>query len=310
MIDHRTFSSLKLENNPVLLQELNGVSLSQKRCDIRRSFWIVTGIVVLGSVAICYLPAIFDCHPVDLMSSATCRPLDFTNIALRKSIFPLIAYGSFLVGLLFDLYFVSLAGGRIIREKEGGHWDLMRTTTLSPIDIIVAKYTSAKLRAWRVLTIEVALRIAAFSIYEISDIVAQTNPPFTRGSYSFFGVLTLLIVIGICILEPIWRMQLVVSMGFANSVRGRNFVSVTLTNFGALLAMRILQGILIAACLFPLGALVNWLYSINIGQDELDLLSIVSIIFFCLFVYLFYYLGYHWILRSTLRFVSPPIPES
>src|SRR5256885_9789863 len=69
--------------------------------------------------------------PYTTLFRSTCALPNISQAALRRSIFPVIAYSSLLIGLLFDLYFIALPGGRLLREKESGHWDLMRATALS-----------------------------------------------------------------------------------------------------------------------------------------------------------------------------------
>ena len=305
MIDQRSFHSVELEDNPVLRHELNGIAPSRRRRDVRRFFWISTGISVLALVTLCYWTGITQCRYIDPMNPAICDPPHVSQAALRRSIFPVVAYGSLLIGLLLDFYFVGLPSGRLVREKESGHWDVMRTTALSTTQIIGAKYTSAQLRAWRVLTIEVALRTAVIAVLTVNAILGQIEISSALSNYFLLILLGILVVPGsVYILEPIWRMSMVVSMGLAISMQGRNLTSVALADFGALLSMRILQGILTAIYFLPVSILVEWLNSIHSTDDELALVSMLVFGTFGLLIYLFYRTGRRWMLRRALRLVS------
>jgi hypothetical protein len=219
--------------------------------------------------------------------------------------FPLIAYSSLLIGLLLDFYFVGLPAGRLMHEKESGHWDMMRMTALSTAQIIDAKYTSAQLKAWRGLTIEVALRIAVIAVLTVNAILGQIGRASDPGNYFLFTWLGTFVMPGsIYILEPIWRMQMVVSMGLAISVQGRTLTSVVLVDLGALLAMRILQGILTIVYFLAMSILVKWLNAIHSTQNELTLVSMLILALFGLFIYLFYRMGRRWMLHRALRLAS------
>ncbi len=87
-------------------------------------------------------------------------------------------------------------------------------------------------------------------------------------------------------------------------MQGRNLTSVALADFGALLSMRILQGILTAIYFLPVSILVEWLNSIHSTDDELALVSMLVFGTFGLLIYLFYRTGRRWMLRRALRLVS------
>jgi hypothetical protein len=303
MIDQGTFPGIELENNPVLRHELKGTVLSQKRRDVRRHFVIVTAVIVLIVAALCCWAGVTGCqYFVDFMNSKTCELRHITAAAFRRSIFPFVAYGSLFIGLLLDFYFISLPGGRLRQEKESGSWDLIRTTPLSPIKIIAAKYTSAQFQAWPVLTIEIALRVAVIVGYTVDGISAQIGRTLPFTGFSFFVSLGLSVLIGIVyILEPIWRMRMVVSMGLAISIKEGNATSLALKYFGALLAMRVSQVSAASLYFLILGA---WLNSMHLIQDEYTAILLPALGLFALCVYFFYLQGRGWMLRRAMRLAS------
>src|SRR5258708_40135577 len=151
------------------------------------------------------------------MNSNTCELQHITAAAFRRSIFPFVEYGSLLIGLFLDFYFISLPGGRLRQEKESGQRDLIRTTALSPTKIIAAKYTSAQLQAWPVLTIEIALRVAVLIVSSVEPILAQiqigkTSPLAVHVAdfSSYMSFAASILVVAVFLLEPHLRMRCVV----------------------------------------------------------------------------------------------------
>jgi hypothetical protein len=303
MIDQSSLPGVRLTDNPLLCRELNGVAPSRKYRDARRFFWIVTGIIVLATVTLCYLIGIGGCRS-PYRSSGGCSILDTVDAGLSRSVFLPALAGSLLIGLLLDFYFISLPGGRLAREKENGHWDAIRVTTLTTAQIIGMKYVGAQLRAWRAVSVEVALRIAVVAILVFDVILLQLGGYALLDNSNLFGSLGTFVIVGsVYILEPIWRMRMVVSMGLAISMQVHSLSFAALANFGALLAMRILQGILIAG--FALLVSSSFLSPRYGAQAETNLMAVLTFGFFGLCIYLFYFTGRSWMLSRAMRLAEP-----
>ena len=93
-------------------------------------------------------------------------------------------------------------------------------------------------------------------------------------------------------------------MGLAVSIRADSLTFLALKDFGALLAMRILQIALVAAYFLPLSLLGWWLNSIHRPLAEYDNFLIPAVAVFAIGVYLFYRKGRAWMLRRAVRLAS------
>src|SRR5579859_3026332 len=154
MIDERVFRKSPLnKDNPVLIYKLKRVSWSCKRSGLRRYVLIVLGIFVLAIAAICAWDVL-----------GLWVRYGYLDVAVQEIFYSVffnaILAVSTLIGLFLDLCYINLPARQLLREKESGRWDLLRTTALPGVQIIAAEYAVAQLRAWRVLAIEVALRAA------------------------------------------------------------------------------------------------------------------------------------------------------
>src|SRR5260221_9123529 len=156
MIHSPTFRNVRLHaDNPVLNQELKRIPWSQKRSGVRRYFGIVVGIILLATAGIWCLNAIGFCQQ---LYTKSCDLFLAAEHGFSTVFFAAMIIFSTFVGLFLDIYYINLPARRLLREKESGSWDILRTTALPGSKIIAAKYAVAQLRAWRVLAIEVALR--------------------------------------------------------------------------------------------------------------------------------------------------------
>jgi len=62
-------------------------------------------------------------------------------------------------GLLADIYYAITAINNIAPQITGQQWELLRLTTMTEADILLANYATIQIRVWRVTVIETALRI-------------------------------------------------------------------------------------------------------------------------------------------------------
>ncbi|PJF30671.1 MAG: hypothetical protein CUN51_06715 [Candidatus Thermofonsia Clade 1 bacterium] len=102
---------------------------------------------------------------------------------MQSSFFTLMILG-FLVTLVLpfgaDIAYLFRTIKGLGTERREGHWDLLRLTPLKPEAILAAKYGAIQLRMWRLLMLEMALRL--FSILMIAaTLLIVTSSERTAG---------------------------------------------------------------------------------------------------------------------------------
>ncbi|MBN8638254.1 MAG: hypothetical protein J0M07_23280 [Anaerolineae bacterium] len=183
-------------------------------------------------------------------------------LLLYSQNFWLAATGASLLTVL-AVDFRSIAAGVPVISEEivSGRYELIRLTSISPVDVIVAKYAVARVRAWRT-TARLMWARALLAVFGLVLIAWQW---FTTGVGS--TVFDLLyagaaLVVGTCgavvfVLEPYWRMKALTALGVAISARALSGVSAPLASGLALLAFWWLELVLIVtlALLFSTASL-------------------------------------------------------
>ncbi|HLY26619.1 MAG TPA: hypothetical protein VKQ72_09785 [Aggregatilineales bacterium] len=302
MIDQTLVRDVHLKANPILRRELNKIPLPIKRHTLQRYFWIVVTLVTAATLVISYGGGMSYCSRY----YRACSLSDLTLYSINQSLFPVIAIGSLLVGLLFDFYFVSLPAGRLLREKQSGHWELLRTTPFPITQIVASKYATAQFRAWRVLAVEVALRGAVSVIIVGSFLLSYTTESYGTNAGIFLSEITFFVIISLVyVLEPVWRMRMLVSMGLAIAMQMRSVTSVALADLGALLAMRIVQAVLVFLYILGISLLIRMMnpnYASSFYSEWFYLFVTGG---FGACIYVFYRLGRRWLLRRALRLSYP-----
>lgn len=147
---------------------------------------------------------------------------------------------SLLTSLAVDFRSIAAGMPAISEEIVSGRYELIRLTSISPVDVLVAKYAVARVRAWRI-TARLMWARALLAVFGLALLAWQW---FTTGVGStifdlFYAGAAL--VIGMCgavvfVLEPYWRMKAVTALGVAVSARILNGVSASLASGLALLA--------------------------------------------------------------------------
>ncbi|MFN8420924.1 MAG: hypothetical protein U0528_17030 [Anaerolineae bacterium] len=172
----------------------------------------------------------------------------------------IIMAASLLLALVGGWYYLGVTVNSINQEMNSGRWDQLRLTPLAPESIIAAKETIAEVRAWRVMNIEVALRLLLLTLLLLLlllpfDVLAAGQPYIT--SLSTIGsilrgfqekplstavdALLVLVVAVTYAYEPRWRMQALVAMGLALSSQIRNTSMASLAAFFGLFGFHIVQ---------------------------------------------------------------------
>ncbi len=164
--------------------------------------------------------------------------------------------GSLLALLWIDFNSISAAIGSINGEVVAGRWDLLRLTPLTTRQIIAAKHGGAQVRAWRAAMLVIALRVVVILMATgtvIWETVIYGGWGSLRGSDLSSFVVTVIsvaLISGLYILEPLWRLRAITALGVAISARARHQTSSLLTAVGAILALWIVEGFILLAFMF------------------------------------------------------------
>ncbi len=168
--------------------------------------------------------------------------------------------------LVLDLYCMMVTVNSIGHEMTNGQWDLLRLTSLSANDCIAAKYAVAQVRAWRVLTVEIAVRMLMIILFVISltfvehydlnfygriqllvwpaiddyKAMFQSHPTGTLADLAAI-VLSILILL----IEPLWRMRSLTALGLAISAQIHNLPFASLAAFGTLVIFHAVEAAII-----------------------------------------------------------------
>jgi len=155
--------------------------------------------------------------------------------------YALIALSSVVIMVAADLYYILTTVGAINHQIAAGQWDLLRITELRGENILLAKYAIAQIRAWRFLSVEVAIRVAGLVLGVLFE-------------PQIFVVLVLTLPVSWCLMilvagyvaEPLWRMQAIIALGVAIAARVHNHTFAILTALGAILVIQVLRFVVLA----------------------------------------------------------------
>lgn len=215
------------------------------------------------------------------------------------------------LGLVLDVASVLASVNTINRERENGHWSLIRLTNLNRLTVMQAKHALAQESTVRVLVLVINLRIALvvlfglFSVFVELPFEQQTNLELFQQALAedraetLFGIATLFVFLSIYIVEPIWRMQAVTAIGTAISARIANATQSLLGGLASIAFMWISQGMLIMAFLTLLFIVGRRVSVPNPIMGWVVTLSIVGLIGILIFAY--YRLVAGWGLRRAVR---------
>ena len=168
------------------------------------------------------------------------------------------AAASVLAGLAVDFRAMTAGVPVISSEITSGRYELIRLTTVSPVQVIVSKYALARVRAWRI-TARVMWARALLAVLGLALLVwlwFSTGVGATPFDLLYAGGLLL---VGACaavvfVIEPYWRMKAITALGVALSARVINGVSATLASALALLAFWFVQLVGVVALTFLLSS--------------------------------------------------------
>ena len=159
-----------------------------------------------------------------------------------------IFYGSLGFGIISNIYYAIITINSV-RLESGLDWDLLRITLLPERDIIAAQYAIVQLRAWRVMVVEIGLRVFVVTVtlivflyfaFVFSDRTATNSWDVV---VQFFVPIILFAMT--YVLGPLWRMRAITGLATALGRRISNATSAFVAAFLALLGMLIVQGVIV-----------------------------------------------------------------
>ncbi len=179
-----------------------------------------------------------------------------------------------LLGLLVDCAGIAVAVGGISGELITGRWDLLRLTLLRVERLIAAKHGTAQIRAWRLMTLVVGVRIGAVALLvfmytaPIFLMVPITVDPLeVVFGYAVIGLLSLIYVV-----EPLWRLRALTAVGLAVSSRMQSSTTTMLSAAGYVFALWVVEGFVFSV----VALMLSWVVSFSI----LALPNTLLVIFF------------------------------
>ncbi|MFN8420925.1 MAG: hypothetical protein U0528_17035 [Anaerolineae bacterium] len=178
------------------------------------------------------------------------------------ALFVLILLGcAVLLAIGAGWYYLGVSVGSINRQMSSGHWEQLRVTPLAHETIYEANQALAEVRAWRVMNVEVGVRVLLVTLLGLIGTLPIDSLSRGRGVFSESALLgsllrsflekpittildaaLVLAVVVAYVCEPRWRMRTLVAMGLALSSRIRSLTLAGLAAFFGLFAFHMAQG--------------------------------------------------------------------
>ena len=218
----------------------------------------------------------------------------------------LIRLGGLSLLAIVPLDYVSITASlnSISGEITNRTWDLLRLTALRQGELVLAKHAITQLRAWRTTIWVIGLRIAV-SLVAATSFVARfldaSNPAVSDSMglgflYFCFSFVPLAALVGIFVLEPLWRMRAITSLGMVISAWVRDSAFATLLAIAMVLVLWFVQALVLFTLIAGLSAVMVVLFSV-IGLCAPFILPLIVFPT----VYGFYSIVKTWGLRQVTR---------
>ncbi len=151
--------------------------------------------------------------------------------------------------LVTDVAYAFTTVTQLGAEMRSGQWDLLRLTALKPQAILDAKYNGAQLRTWRILMVEISLRLFTVLLLALPTSIQAIAEVMVRFPEGFLVMCLLTFVLsGVAVFyvrEPWWRMRAVVALSLAISASVRQESYAVLAALSALIAIHLAQAALL-----------------------------------------------------------------
>jgi hypothetical protein len=152
--------------------------------------------------------------------------------------------------VLLDLATLIAGVAAISAPISSGLWDLLRLTPLRLEQIIQVKAALVEIRAWRMMIVIVALRLAVVGMLLVT-VLFVSDWTGTRIDFTLLITLAALVAFGLVYLvEPLWRMPAVAMLSLYVSARVQNLMYAFLLAFALEVALWITQAIVMGILIF------------------------------------------------------------
>ncbi len=206
----------------------------------------------------------------------------------------LIAVSSIVITIASDVWYMLTTVGTINFQIASGQWDLLRLTEVRGENILLAKYAIAQIRAWRLMTLEVGVRIAGVVF------AALLYPPLFLIILVTLPVSWCLVILVVgYVAEPLWRMQALIALDVALAVRIQNYTFAVLATLGAVLVVEFSRLVALAALAFVVFGLLPYRSSVFCMLPLASLATLYAL-------YFFYRTLQRLSLRQAVRFGTQP----
>jgi hypothetical protein len=222
-----------------------------------------------------------------------------------------------------SIYAMAVSIHSINHQVSSGHWEMLRLTPLSNEDILEAKEATVHIRAWRVMNLEVAARLAlitlllCFMIFPVrlllngEGLFGETSmwqnivhsfqiSPWQTGATLLLSVVALIVFV----LEPRWRMRTLSAIGLALSSRVQNLSMASVAGFFGLVGFHFTQVLLTVAFVWGVNGLIMMAYrnrDFGSGYETITLIQFTAIFMYIGLMFLHYRLTEMWSRGLALR---------
>jgi hypothetical protein len=291
---YRLTPHARLSHNPLFALETRRVWWGYSAKALAQTSILLAGVVCATVVAAWLLARLGERYPSR-----------FNNVSL------LLIAATLLASLLLDYRCMTTAVGSINGEVAARRWDLLRLTSLENAQIVAAKYGVAQVRVWRLMALIIGGRIAVALTVGLTEAVlmmTSTEAP-ARSSGEIvsvlLGQLVVVVVMTIYVIEPFWRMRTVTALGMAISTRAQQHALSVLVAIGALAALWLAQGVILAAMALGVSVIFVPLALVEYSINGLIFCSpLVFLILLLVTFYGFYALVQAWGLRYAERWAA------
>ncbi len=219
---------------------------------------------------------------------------------------------SFLAALALDYTSMAAALNSISGEIAAKHWDLLRLTSLTDEQIVLARQGVAQSRTWRLMVFVVTLRVATSLSLLLTFLLLLDR---ARPLNLFAAIDLVLLAFGygwialfmdaVYIVEPYWRMSAITALAVAISARTQHPLASLGAGIAALLVFWLAQGIV---TLLLVGGFFSSLSQLlQFDQPANQLSACVPLVFIALAlwgIYAFYAVLQSWSLRRATGWVA------
>jgi hypothetical protein len=245
--------------NPIFEQELNRLNAPRDGTVLmRRASRFIFRLTALTVILVITLYGLF----ITMYGSS---PSTFIS-PLRFIVFISLA-----VMIVANFIYVAITARGLSYEIMSGQWDLLVITPQNEGNLIAAKFAAAQIQMWRLVSVEIALRIASVGIAGLEFLTYWLK--FSLDARTYALLICLILIIPFYVLEPLWRMPAVVAWGLAIGIQAKDVNAAMLNALIMVLDLSLNQSLIVGIvwyilvpladsvdilfCGFPLGCLAT-----------------------------------------------------